>query len=134
MKHVTLTVSDAPADDVPTSGERMRFCEFLAMGFEGRSVCFQTDLVKCPLGRFNLGVSATDETQRRKLAKVLVRWGDVGTEAHARAYLDGLRTAGLAGRRITLRPSDAYPQADLVITRGTPVTPAAALSVEMGIS
>ena len=121
MKQLTLTVSDAPADDVPASDERMRFCEFLATGFEGRDVCFQADLVKCPLGRFNLGVGASDEAQRRKLAKVLVRWGDIGTEAHAQAYLDDLPTARLAGRWITLRPSDAYPRADLVVARGTPV-------------
>lgn len=120
MDVLTLTVSADPPPDLPVLDRRMRFCEYLNKGFEAEAFCFQADSVSCPLGRFNLGVGPADERQRDKLAKVLVRWGDIAAVDTARAYLDRLATAHLDGQWIAVRPSDAHCQADLVVARGTP--------------
>ena len=121
MDTVTITITDAPPADVPVLAQRMRFCEYLERGFTGEAFCFEADAVSCPIGRFNLGVGPSDERQRDKLAKLLVRWGDIAAPDLARAYLDRRPTARLASRWIGVRPTDSHPEADLVVVRATPV-------------
>jgi uncharacterized protein (DUF169 family) len=120
---LSLSVFDSP-DEMPEGVEvvdqRLRFCEFLKAAFDGRTIAFAAESVGCPLGRYNLGVGPADDPHRAKLAKMLVKWGDVDDVDLAIAYLDGLVQAELEGRWVLLEPEAVDQEADLVVVRGTP--------------
>ena len=120
MRILSLTAAGEPPDDVAVDEDRRRFCEYLKRGFDGQAFCFAAEKISCPLGRYNLGVGPVDATRRDKLAKVILRWGDIGTIEAAEAYVAGLVNTDLDGRWIVVRPGDTSSEADLIVARGTP--------------
>ncbi|MEA1928241.1 MAG: DUF169 domain-containing protein, partial [Candidatus Auribacterota bacterium] len=73
-----------PPVGIPWLDTRDEHCRFIGRARKG-AFYISSENVSCPLARFYLGIGRTD---REKLARILVSWGDADNYSAGRAYLE----------------------------------------------